>query len=283
MPVGYIGLGNLGRAMAGRLIAKHTELLVWNRTRAKCDTIKAEAGASPADVISRCDTVILNLFDSDAVFDVITGEQGLLAGACQGKLVIDTTTNHFESVLGFYDLLGQAGASYVEAPVLGSVLPAASGTLTIAVSGDEDAYGSALPLLDLIGTTIFYLKEPGMASRMKLINNMVLGVFMTGLAESLALAEAAGLDRDLVVDVLTAGAGNSLVLNAKRTNLINREYPPHFSVDAIYKDLFYLQDLARHIERPLFTGSTARELFGLARKQGLGREDLSAVYKAISE
>ncbi|MCB2230832.1 NAD(P)-dependent oxidoreductase [bacterium] len=283
MPVGFIGLGNLGRAMAGRLIAKHTELLVWNRTRAKCDTIKAEAGESPADVISRCDTVILNLFDSDAVFDVITGEQGLLAGACEGKLVIDTTTNHFESVLGFYDLLGQVGASYVEAPVLGSVLPAASGTLTIAVSGDEDAYGAALPLLDLIGTTIFYLREPGLASRMKLINNMVLGVFMTGLAESLALAEAAGLDREVALDVLAAGAGSSLVLKAKRSNLLNREYPAHFSVDAIYKDLFYLQDLARQIERPLFTGSTARELFGLARKQGLGREDLSAVYKAISE
>lgn len=283
MPVGYIGLGNLGRAMAGRLIAEHVELLVWNRTRAKCDRIKAEAAESPADMITRCDTVILNLFDSDAVFDVITGKNGLLAGACDGKLVIDTTTNHFESVLGFYDLLGQAGAKYVEAPVLGSVIPAASGTLTIAVSGDEDAYNAARPLLDLIGTKIFYLKKPGLASRMKLINNMVLGVFMTGIAESLALAEAAGLDQEVALDVLAAGAGNSLVLNAKRTNLLHREYPAHFSIDAIYKDLFYLQDLARQVERPLFTGSMARELFGLARKQGLGKDDLSAVHKALSE
>lgn len=281
MTVGFIGLGNLGRAMAGRLQSQSVELVVWNRTRSKAEMLKATVVDSPAAVINACDTVILNLFDSDAVFEVIAEHNGLMEGACEGKIIIDTTTNHFDSVLSFYDLLSQAGAEYIEAPVLGSVVPASQGTLTIAVSGAKAAYDKVTPLLQMLGTSIFYLGTPGLATRMKLVNNMVLGVIMAGLAESLVFAEASGIDKATALDILAAGAGSGAILNAKKQKLAAEDFSPHFSVDAIYKDLHYLQDLARELKRPLFTGGIAREMFGMARAQGLGSEDFSSVYRAV--
>jgi 3-hydroxyisobutyrate dehydrogenase len=282
MKVGFIGLGHLGRAMAERLISQGVELVVWNRTKSKARGLSAATGESPAEVVSESELVFLNLFDSEAAAEVLLGESGVISGDCHGKVIIDTTTNNPEAVPEFYEMVAEAGGEYVESPIFGSVVPAAKGVLTIVVSGTETAYKRALPLLEKLGRNIFYLKQPTLASRMKLINNMVLGSFMATIAEATACGEAAGIGRSQVLEILAAGAGNSGVLNAKKQALLDEEFAPQFSVDAIYKDLHYLQDLARELKRPLFMGGLARELFGLARSKGLGELDFSAIFKAVS-
>lgn len=283
MAVGFIGLGNLGRAMAGRLRSQGTDLLVWNRTISKAEEFGGAKADTPAAVISACEVVFLNLFDSDAVYEVIAEQNGLLEGDCADKIVIDTTTNHFESVISFHDLLGQSGVRYLEAPVIGSVAPATRGALTIVVSGERSVFDIAKPLLDQLGTSIFFLRRPGLATRMKLVNNLVLAVIMAGLAESMSFAEASGIDTATALEILAVGAGNSAILTAKSQKLRERDFSPHFSVDAIYKDLHYLQDLARELQRPLFTGAIARELFAMARARGMGQDDLSAIYRVVGE
>lgn len=279
--IGFIGLGNLGRAMAERLIEQGLELVVWNRTPRRAEGLNATVAESPSDVISKTDHVFLNLFDSDAVRQVIGDRDGLIHGAARGKTIIDTTTNHFDAVPDFYDDLAEAGARYLEAPVLGSVVPASQGKLTILVSGKREVFDAAKPLLELLGENIFFLGTPTLASQMKIINNLALGAFMTTLAESLTYGEACGIDRRMVLDILAAGAGNSAVLNAKKTKLLEDNYAPHFSVDAIYKDLDYLQDLARELKRPLFLGSAAREIFAIARARGMEDQDFSAVAEVL--
>jgi 3-hydroxyisobutyrate dehydrogenase len=281
MKTGFIGLGNLGTAMAKRLISEGIELTVWNRTRGKAVGLGADIAESPASLASSVDILFLNLFDSDAVRSVLLGDGGVLKGDCKGTIIIDTTTNHFGSVLEFHTLTADAGASYLEAPVLGSVVPASQGNLTVLVSGSKTAYEKSVPILEKVGRNIFFMEEPSIATKMKLVNNMVLGVLMATLAEAVVLGERIGLERSQVLDVLGAGAGNSLVLNAKKEKIRNGDFSAHFSSLLIYKDLHYLQDLARTLKTPLFTGSSAKELFAMTFPRGEEGLDFSAVYNVF--
>lgn len=281
MKAGFIGLGTLGRAIAQRLIDQGVELVVWNRTIEKAERLGATVASSPAAVITQTPLVFLNLRDSAAVEDVLSGSEGVLAAECTGKIIVDTTTNHFEPVLRFPSLVGARGGHYLEAPVAGSVVPASKGALTVFASGDAATFERARPYLEHIGGKIFFLGAPGLATRMKLINNMVLGTFMATLAEAVALGEAAGLGKEQVLDLLAAGGGNSGVLNAKRQKLLDEDFAPHFSAALIYKDLHYLQDLARTVGRPAFTGSVTKELFALAYLQGREEEDFSVIYDIL--
>lgn len=283
MKAGFIGLGHLGKTMAKRLVSEGTDLIVWNRTKEKAEELGVKVAGSPASLIAGTDIVFVNLFDSDAVMSVLTGKSGLLEGGCKGKIIIDTTTNHFENVLSFHKILGEHGGHYLEAPVLGSVVPALQGNLTVLVSGAKDIYETARPLLEIIGKNIFYLEKPAVATKMKLINNLVLGAFMTALAEATALGEKAGIDKAAVIDILSAGAGNSMVLNAKKEKFMKEDFSTQFSSALIYKDLHYLQDLARSMKVPLFTGSVTKELFGMTFAKGIADLDLSAVYKIMKE
>jgi 3-hydroxyisobutyrate dehydrogenase len=283
MKAGFIGLGHLGKAMAKRLISEGVELIVWNRTREKASDLGVKVADSPAALLSQVEILFMNLFDSVAVESVLGGKEGLLKGDCKGKIVIDTTTNHFELVALFHELLKEHGASYLESPVLGSVIPASQGALTVLVSGEKSAFADALPYIEKIGKNIFYLEKPTLAIKMKLINNLALGSFMTTIAEAVTFGEHAGIDKSRVIDILASGAGNSAVLNAKKDKLLNEDFSTHFSSALIYKDLHYLQDLARTMKRPLFTGSIAKELFGLTFAKGLDAMDFSGIYRILKE
>jgi 3-hydroxyisobutyrate dehydrogenase len=283
MKAGFIGLGHLGKAMAKRLISEGVELVVWNRTRGKASDLGVTIADNPASLISEVEVLFMNLFDSAAVEAVIAGKEGILKGQCKGKIIIDTTTNHFELVMLFHEILKKHEAFYLESPVLGSVVPASQGALTVLVSGETIAFNKALPYVEKIGKTIFYLGGPTLATKMKLINNLALGSFMATLAEAVVFGEKAGIDKTKVIDILSAGAGNSTVLNAKREKLIKEDFSAHFSSALIYKDLHYLQDLARSLKRPLFTGSIAKELFGMTFSRELEALDFSGIYRILKD
>lgn len=281
MKVGFIGLGQLGKAMARRLISQGAELVVWNRTSAKAADLQVPVAASPRQLISEVDIVFLSLFDSKAVESVLNGSDGLLAGDCTGKIIIDTTTNHFEPVVRFHELVKEHGASYLEAPVLGSVVPASKGELVVLVSGDKAILEKVRSVMEWLGKRIFFLEQPGRAIKMKLINNLALGSFMATLAEALVLGEACGMAKNTVLDILSAGAGNSGVLNAKREKLLAEDFAPHFSAALIHKDLGYLLELAKSLDQQVYTAPTIREMFTLAFAQHLQEQDFSVVYKAL--
>lgn len=290
--IGFIGLGNLGAAMARRLREQGTPLVVWNRTRQKVAAVQHTTGSaaasltiasSPADVAAKCDVIILNLFDSTAVNEVLTGKAGILEADCHGKIVVDTTTNHFAQVASFYDLLENAAGSYLEAPVLGSVIPASQGTLTMLVSGDDRTFAAVKPLVEKLAKTIFYLEKRTLATKMKLVNNLVLGSFMATIAEATVLGETAGIERKQILEILAAGAGNSGVLNAKRQKLVDSDFAPHFTVGAIYKDLEYLKEMATALDLNPQMAEAARRLFEGAEQAGLRDSDLSAVIQAIGK
>jgi len=283
MKAGFIGLGHLGKTMARRLIGEGVELVVWNRTREKAEGLDVPVAGSPKELLSSVDIVFINVFDSDAVASILYGKDGLLEGDCRDKVIVDTSTNHFDRVPAFHADVKKQGAAYLESPVLGSVGPASLGALTVLASGEKSAFDRAKPYLDKIGKSIFYLEQPGLATKMKLINNLVLGTLMATCAEAVTFGEKAGLSRETVVDILLSGAGNSAVLAGKKDKLVRGDFSTQFSSALIYKDLHYLQDLAKSMKKPLFTGSVVKEVYGMAYAEGIEGEDFSAIYKIFKE
>lgn len=276
--IGWIGLGHIGRAMAERLSEEY-ELLVWNRSIEKARGFKNVAG-TPEEVAERCDVIFLSLYDSEAVRQV---SERLLKADLSGKIVVDTTTNHHEKVLEFHEMYRNVGAFYLESPVIGSVIPARNGQLTILVSGDREAFEKARPYLEKLGKKIFHFEEPGKATKLKLINNFVLGAFMAALGEAVALGEKAEIPKEELIEVLENGAGNSVVLKAKKEKLLGDDYSTHFSVKNLVKDLSYAYDLALASRKAVPLNAAVRELYRVAFERGMEELDFSVVYKLLRE
>lgn len=279
MKIGFIGLGNLGRAICTRLTSLDIELKVYNRNKEKIKDLAYDKVNSPKDLLKECEVIFLCLFDSNAVRDILTADNGLLCEDLKGKTIIDLTTNHYDDVLEFHKIVNDIGGNYLENPVFGSVAPALKGLLTVVSSGKAEVFENVKPILEKIAVEIFFLEKPASATKMKLINNLCLGSFMATLAECTALAESCEIPKSKALEILGVGGGQSLVLKAKTQKLIDEDFSAHFSNNAINKDLHLLQNLAYELKRPLFSAAVPKELFSKMKMMGKGEEDFSSIYQ----
>ncbi len=276
MKIGFIGFGNLGSAIARRLKSLGVEVIVYNRTKSK--VIDFKALDYPYELLDEADLIIINVFDSLASKEVIFGEKGLVNGNIKGKTIVDTTTNHYAYVKEAYEALKSLGAYYLDAPVLGSVIPASKGELVMLVGGDEEVFKNVEEVLKLFTKERIYLGPVPNGTYGKLINNIVLGTFMDAIAQAFGIGESVGLSKELILRFLELGAGNSYILNVKKQKLLQNDFSPQFSVKAIYKDLHYAQDLLKDFGLFSFSLSSVKETYGLAIKSDMAELDFSAVY-----
>lgn len=283
MKVGYAGLGHMGRVQAERLIEQGADLVVWNRTRVKAEGLGVPIADSPAELMARTDAVFLCVSDSQAVDAILFGPDGLLDADAAGKVVVDTSTNHFDAVLSFRELLTDARAHYIESPVIGSIGPAREGRLLILASGGREPFEKVRPYLEIIASSVLFFDEPGLPTKMKLVNNLVLGGFMASLAEAMALAEGAGVDPVTMADVLEAGAGQGRVLASKRDKLLSGEYSTQFSAGLLHKDLVYAMDLARSVRKPMLLGGLVKELYAMTFSDTTAEQDMSVIFETLKE
>ena len=283
MAIGFIGLGNLGTAITTRLSQLGETLVVYNRNIEKIKDLGYEIVSTPKEIFQKCDVIFLCLFDSEAVKQILTGDNGLLCEELKGKTIIDLTTNHYEDVLEFHKLVNDFGGNYLENPVFGSVAPALKGELTVVSSGKTEVFEAMKPILEKIAKEIFHLPVPSSATKMKLINNLCLGSFMATLAECTALAESCEIPKAKALEILGVGGGQSLVLKAKTQKLIDEDFSAHFSNNAINKDLHLLQDLAYNLKLPLYSAAIPKELFSKMKMMGKGEEDFSSIYQLFKK
>jgi 3-hydroxyisobutyrate dehydrogenase len=284
MRIGFIGLGSLGKTIAQRLISQGTELLLWNRTRERAYGLGMPVAESPAELIRKVDLVFVIVFDSEASQEVLFGKDGLVEGGVEGKTIVDMTTNHFAYVKVSYEEIKRLGGFYLDAPVLGSVVPAQKGELTMLVGGDEEKFKEHRALFEKFCKKVFYVGRAGKATKLKLINNMVLGGIMQVLSEAIGVGELAGIERELLIEVLENGAGKSYILDVKKKKLLERDYSTHFSVDLIHKDLHYAEDLVKELGAFTFTLQNVKNAYALGKYLGMGGEDFSVLvelYKSI--
>ncbi|GAB1604445.1 putative oxidoreductase GLYR1 isoform X1 [Argonauta hians] len=285
LKIGFLGLGIMGQGMVMNLIRSGHEVTVWNRTSIKCrDFIKEGAlkKNTPADVVNACDITISCISDSEAVKDVVFGNCGVIQGISSGKGYVEMSTIDEETIKDVREAVVLRGGRFLEAPVCGSRVPALEGQLIVLASGDRKLFEDCYSSFAAMGKRTYFLGEFGMATRMKLVVNMMLGSIMASLAETMALAQKAGLEQDDVASILSLGPLASTTICYKSQAILNNKHDPHFPLQHQQKDLRLALELGDKVEQPLYVAAAANELFKKARRLGYGESDISAVYRATS-
>lgn len=279
MKKGFIGLGNLGKALTERLIERGHDMAVYNRTPSKASDLNAVLFDSPRELTEHSDQICICLSDSRAVLGLFEGPDRITSVDISGKVFIDFSTHRHDQVHVLYDTIQQHGAHYLECPVLGSVAPARQGTLTLVAGGDAKGFEKAKPLLEDLSSSLFFLEKPGQATEIKLLNNMILASLMISITEALAFAESSGLSKETVLEILSKGAGGSIILNAKKAKLLDEDFSTHFSNALLFKDLTCAQDMALDKGKLLFSADFARKIYGKTFEKNIENDDFSGIYK----
>lgn len=287
-PVSLLGLGKMGKPIAERLLVSLGTLTVWNRTAAKADSLGAAGSAvaaTPADAAAEVTLTVLT--DLAEVQDILAGENGLLAGwrrenVDRPVLVVHGTVSP-SHVAGLAAALAPEGIGVVDAPVSGGVAGAQSGALSIMVGGEDWAVAKAMPVLEKVGSTIVHFGPPGSGELAKACNQVVVASTLAGIAESLVLADAWGLDRAQLLRVLGGGLAASEVLRQKQDRWVNADFAGGGSSSNQLKDLRFAIEAAAAEDLRLPMSHTLRDLFEHMVSHGLGELDHSAVELTIAD
>jgi 3-hydroxyisobutyrate dehydrogenase-like beta-hydroxyacid dehydrogenase len=279
MKLGFIGLGAMGAPMATNLLEADHELAVWNRSPERAGPL-VEAGArradSPADAASDTRATVLMITNAEAVQEVLFGDKGVVQGLSAGAAVINMGTIGAVATTSIAKTLGELGYRMLDAPVSGSTPVAAAGELAIMVGGDEETFEEFELVLAAMGEKISLMGEVGSGSRMKLINNLILGANMAALSEGLALGEAAGIPVEKQLEVILAGGAASGVAQRRSGNLISGSYEPQFKLSHELKDLYYALELGRDLEDPLPITAVISQIYNEGMREH-AEDDMSAV------
>ena len=265
--------------MARNLLEADHELAVWNRSPERAGPL-VEVGASradsPANAASGTRATILMVTNAEAVHEVLFGDKGVVQGLPAGAAVINMGTIGAVATTRIAKTLGELGYRMLDAPVSGSTPVAAAGELAIMVGGDEETFEEFELVLAAMGEKISLMGEVGSGSRMKLINNLILGANMAALSEGLALGEAAGLPVEKQLEVILAGGAASGVAQRRSGNLISGSYEPQFKLSHELKDLYYALELGRDLEDSLPITAVVSQIYNEGMREH-SEDDMSAV------
>ena len=280
--VAVLGTGIMGAAMARNLLAAGMEVRVWNRTREKAEPL-ADDGAtvadSPAEAAEGADFVLTMLADADTVAEAVEGG-GALSTLADDGVWLQASTVGIEGSERLAEIADQYGVHYVDVPVLGTKEPAEQGQLIILASGPEEVRERCQPIFDAVGSQTFWLGPAGASSRLKVVtNNWIVGLLGL-LAETIALAEATGVDPSRFLEVIQGGPLDLPYAQMKGQMMIDEEFPTSFSASLARKDASLVLGAAEAsgLRVPLAEAVATR--FDEAINAGHGEEDMAAVYEA---
>ena len=253
MKIGFIGLGLMGRAMVECLQKAGFELTVLgNRDRTGVEEALARGGAeadSAKQLAQSCDIIMICVATSEQVEQRIYGEDGVLAGAKEGQVIIDFGTSLPASTLKIGADLAKRGATYLDAPLGRTPAHAKDGLLNIMCAGDEAAYAKVKPVLDVLGENVFHLGKLGNGHTIKLLNNYYAMTSANAMAEAFAMADAAGIERDALFNVLAAGPNRSGMMEFIRNYAVEGKIDLAFSAANARKDIGYYRQMADDLGR----------------------------------
>jgi 3-hydroxyisobutyrate dehydrogenase len=285
--IGVAGLGRMGSGMAGRLLDKGFDVVVWNRSpeaTVPLSNLGARAMATPADLAATANVVLTSLADPTAVESVYFGSQGLLSESRFGMILADCSTVSPDLSRRLATAATDHGAVFLDAPVAGSVKAAAEGTLALMVGGDRQAFDQCQPVWSAIGRIAYHLGPNGNGTIMKLASNAMLAAVVQALAEAVALGEKAGLDVQDILPVLAASSAGAPIVTGKADAIATQTYSPAtFTLRLMQKDLWLALSLANHLEVPMPAVKAAHEAVVSSNAAGMGDLDFSAVVRFMEQ
>jgi 3-hydroxyisobutyrate dehydrogenase-like beta-hydroxyacid dehydrogenase len=284
--IGFVGLGHMGGNMAARFLAAGHPVYGTERNRAHAQGLMQDDDVqwcgSSREVAEVADVIFTSLPDDAALEAVASGEDGILGGLAHGKIWVDMSTVSPHVSRGLAARVRARGARMLDAPVSGSVPQVRTGTLTIMVGGEEQAYARVEAILRTLGTPT-RVGENGQGLVVKLAINVSLAVQMLAFSEGLLMATRAGIDRELAVDVMTRSPIASPMLKARAALVLELPDEAWFDVGLMQKDIVLALDEARRLSVPLPSAAAADELLTVARALGYEHRDLAALFEVLAQ
>jgi 2-hydroxy-3-oxopropionate reductase len=283
MKVGFIGLGIMGRPMAGHLRAAGHELHTHSRSGVPKDLVDAGAIVcpSPRAVAEAADVVILMLPDTPDVELVLFGENGVAEGLSAGKLVVDMSSISPIATKLFAKRINELRCDYLDAPVSGGEVGAKQASLTIMVGGPQAAFDRARPLFELMGKNITLVGGNGDGQTTKVANQIIVGLMIEAVAEALLFASKAGADPVKVRAALMGGFASSRILEVHGERMLQRRFDPGFRIELHQKDLNLALQGAKALGVALPNTAGTQQLFNVAAALGGRAWDHSGILKAL--
>lgn len=281
-PIGFIGLGLMGRPMALNLRKAGLSVVAASRSPAPVDELVAagaQRAATPAEVAAQCDMVITMLPDSPDVQRVLEGPDGVLSAVRPGAIVVDMSTISPAVTRELAEATSRRGATLLDAPVSGGEIGAKSATLSIMVGGDPLALERVRPVLEKMGNPerIIHIGGSGAGQLCKVCNQLVIGGTLAAVGEAFSLAKKAGVDAAKVRQALMGGFAASRVLEVHGERMIQRNYTPGFRAAMYVKDLSIVLDTARTHQVPMPVSAIVQQLANALVAAGKGAQDYSAL------
>ena len=276
--VAFLGLGVMGYPMAGHLKAKGHDVSVYNRTTAKAEAWAKQhgggVGKTVADAIAGCEIVMMCVGNDQDLMEV---GQAALAAMSPGTVLVDHTTASADSARKLFALAKGKGIGFIDAPVSGGQAGAEKGQLTVMCGGDPPAFDKAKPVIDCYAKATTLMGPSGAGQLTKMVNQICIAGLVQALSEGLAFAEKAGLDGNLVLDVISKGAAQSWQMENRGRTMLKREFNFGFAVDWMRKDLGICMEEARRNGAKLPMTTLIDQFYGEVQKAGGNRFDTSSL------
>ena len=284
--IGWIGLGKMGHPMAINLIKAGKKVSVFNRTTEKTKAhvnLGGIAISSIKELASSSDVIFTMISDDKAIEEIALSDDGIIANTQEKASLIDMSTISPAMSAKVAEAATEKHINYLRAPVNGTVMQAEAASLVILCSGPKTTYEDCLPLLEILGSKIFYIGEDEQARFLKLCINSMVGISSSMMGEALAFGEAGGLDWNTMIDVISSSAVGSPILNYKKDTLKKRDFTPAFTARQMAKDFDLVLDTANLKNIPMPITSTVRQHWSAMIGTGRGELDYFAYVEMLEE
>ncbi|RSL31035.1 NAD(P)-dependent oxidoreductase [Salibacterium salarium] len=283
----FIGLGNMGMPMARNLVQAGYYVYGLNRSKGKEKTFQ-ELGGQAAESLSyiaeNADVIMTCLPQPADVEQMLTGEEGLLQMNIKAPLIIDFSTVSPSLHTAIETKATEKGARYLDAPISGGTAGAEAGTLAIMCGGKKEVFEEAKPLFDVLGANITHAGPAGSGTKVKLINQYMVGMHTAAVGEALHLADQSGIDQSLVYSVLSNSFAQSKIFDRHYNDFISEDKDePGFALELLLKDLGLAGEMAKESNASLKAGDLVRDLFENADTNGYGKKDMSVLYQYVKQ
>lgn len=277
----------MGYPMARNLLQAGHDVALWSHTTEKARELaaahKGRFCSTPREVAENADCIFLCVGDTAMSRQVILGEGGIIEGARRGTVVADASTVSPSESRKIGQALAAKGIDFLDAPCTGSKPGAEGGTLTFMIGGDRAVFERVRPYFEVMGKRFYYCGGPGLGLHAKLSQNLILSNLLQGFNEGMVLAAKAGVDPELLLDILNNSAAKSGLVSAKAPFVLRREFDPAFSVKWMHKDIGLMLDSANELNVPVPLTALTRQMFQAAIAKGHGEEDICATIKVLED
>ena len=285
--IGFIGLGTMGLPMASNLVRAGFDLTVYARRpgpAAEMRALGARTADAPRAVAENVDMVITLVTADPDVRAVILGKGGALEGMRSGGVIVDMSTISPMTIQEIARIAGEKGVEVMDAPVSGGDTGAKAGTLTIIAGGRKETFERCRPIFEAMGKNIFHVGGVGVGQVVKIANQVIGGTILAVVSEALVMGVRAGADPEVLRQVISVSSGNSGLFQARVGDfMLKDQFEPGFMLDLMKKDIGLALEIGKALSVPMPVGAAAYQHYAAGTSMGVGRQDFSAVCKAVEK